>query len=197
MLMDSTDVHTIPAMLRTARLLLRSWNAADAPALAPVLAVNVAHLGPWIPAHVSTPVPPHELAERLAGFEADFAAGRAFRYALLTPDESRVLGEADLFPRSASGRVALPAADRVELGYWLDGAVTGQGLAMEAARALLEVAAALPGMRGAEIRCDQANEASATIPRRLGFHLARMEDELQIWWKPLERAEPVASPPRR
>jgi RimJ/RimL family protein N-acetyltransferase len=187
----------IPATLRTARLLLRSWNAADAPALAPVLAANVAHLSRWIPAHVSTPVPPHELAERLAGFEADFAAGRAFRYALLTPDESRVFGEADLFPRSAAGRVALPAADRVELGYWLDAAVTGRGLATEAARALLGVAAALPGMIDAEIRCDQANEPSATIPRRLGFHLASVEDELQIWRKPLERAEPVASPPRR
>jgi RimJ/RimL family protein N-acetyltransferase len=197
MLMDSTETHTIPAKLRTARLLLRSWNAADASALAPVLAVNVAHLGPWIPAHVSTPVPPHELAERLAGFEADFAAGRAFRYALLTPDESRILGEADLFPRSAVGRVALPDADRVELGYWLDAAVTRQGFATEAACALLEVAAALPGMRDAEIRCDQANEASATIPRRLGFYLASGEDRLQIWRKPLERSQSAASPSRR
>lgn len=175
----------IPATLRTARLLLRSWTAADAPALQPVLAANVAHLGPWIPPHVATPVPLAELAERLAGFAADFAAGRAYRYALLTADGSEVRGEADLFPRAATGRVPLPAADHVELGYWLDAAVTGQGLATEATRALLAVAATLPGMTHAEIRCAVANRPSAAVPQRLGFHLAGVDADLQVWRKPL------------
>ena len=176
----------IPVTLRTARMLLRSWNPADAPALAPVLAANVAHLGPWIPAHVATPAPLPTLAERLAGFAADFVAGRAFRYALLTADESQVLGEADLFPRAATGRVPLSAADHVELGYWLDAAVTGRGLATEATRALFRVAAALPGMSHVEIRCDRENAPSAAVPQRLGFHLASVEAELQIWRKSLE-----------
>lgn len=127
----------IPATLRTARMLLRPWDAADAPALQPVLAANVGHLSPWIPAHVATPAPLPALAERLAGFAADFAAGRAYRYALLTPDGAQLLGEADLFPRAAVGRVPLSAADHVELGYWLDAAATGRGLATEATRALL------------------------------------------------------------
>jgi len=176
----------IPVVLRTTRMLLRSWNPADAPALAPILAVNVAHLGPWIPAHVATPAPVSALAERLAGFAADFAAGRAFRYALLTLDESQVLGEADLFPRAATGRVPLGAADHVELGYWLDAAATGRGYATEATRALLDVAATLPGMSHVEIRCDRENGPSAALPQRLGFHLASVEAELQIWRKPLE-----------
>lgn len=175
----------VPTTLRTARLLLRPWAAADAAALQPVLEANVAHLGPWIPAHVATPAPLPELAERLAGFAADFAAGRAYRYALLAPDGSRVLGEADLFPRAAGGRVPLPAADRAELGYWLDAAATGQGLATEAARALLDVAATLPGLTHAEIRCGVDNGPSAAVPRRLGFHLAGVEEEAQVWRKPL------------
>ncbi len=90
---------SIPTSLRTARLLLRAWTAADAPAVLPILEANQAHLGPWIPAHVSAPVPLSRLAARLAGFADDFAAGRAFRYALLMPDGMRMLGEADLFPR--------------------------------------------------------------------------------------------------
>jgi RimJ/RimL family protein N-acetyltransferase len=175
----------IPATLRTARLLLRPWRAMDAAALRPVLEANIAHLGPWIPAHVATPVPLPTLAERLTGFADDFAAGRAYRYALLTPDEARILGEVDLFPRAAAGRVPLAAADHVELGYWLDAAVTGQGLATEAARALLDLAAALPGMTHVEIRCDVANAASAAVPQRLGFQLAAVEAGGQVWRKPL------------
>ena len=177
----------IPVVLQTDHLLMRPWRAADAAALEPVLAANVAHLTPWIPAHVATPLPAAALAERLEGFAADFAADRAYRYALLTPDGARVLGEADLFPRAATGRVPLAAADRVELGYWLDAAATGRGLATEATRALLDVAAALPAMRHAEIRCDTANAPSAAVPRRLGFELAAVEGETQVWRKPLAR----------
>ncbi len=178
----------VPESVRTARLLLRSWHPTDAAALAPVLEANVSHLGPWIPAHVATPLAPPALAERLAGFAADFAADRAYRFALMTPDGTQVLGEVDLFPRAASGRVALIAADRVELGYWLDTAATGRGFATEATRALLDVAATLPGLTHAEIRCDAANVPSAAVPQRLGFHLGRTEAGVQVWRRPFPSA---------
>lgn len=177
----------IPTTLRTARMLLRPWTAADAPALYPILVTNFAHLAPWIPAAVATPVPLPELADRLAGFADDFASGRAYRFAMLTPDSSDVFGEADLFPRAGMGRVPLSEADHVEVGYWLDAAATGQGLATEAAAALLAIAATLPGMTHAEIRCDVANTASAAIPRRLGFRLAAVEEDLQVWRLALTR----------
>ena len=176
----------IPNALRTSRLLLRPWRATDAAALLPVLEANIAHIGPWIPAHVATPVPLPELTARLAGFAEDFTAGRAFRFAMLTPDGKQVLGEADLFPRNSTGRVPLAAGDHVELGYWLDAAVTGQGLATEATRALFEVAAELPGMTRVEIHCDAAKERSAAIPRRLGFELAEVDAGDQVWQKSLE-----------
>ncbi|MHB1312466.1 MAG: GNAT family N-acetyltransferase [Gemmatimonadaceae bacterium] len=178
----------IPASLRTERLFLRAWSAADAAVLQPVLAANVAHLGPWIPARVSTPLPVPELALRLAGYDADFTGGRAFRYALLTHDATQLLGEVDLFPRAATGRVPLAEADHVELGYWLDAAVTGRGLATEAAHALFAVAETLPGMTHVDIRCDVANGASAAVPKRLGFRLAAVEGELQVWRKELRDA---------
>ena len=107
---------SVPGRIRTDRLLLRSWAAEDAPALLPLLEANRAHLGPWIPPHVAAPVPLDALASRLAGFAGDFAAGRAFRFALLTGKGGQLLGEADLFPRNATGRVPLADADCVELG---------------------------------------------------------------------------------
>lgn len=183
--MHGTDRTPPPATIRTARLLLRPWRASDAAALQPVLEANVDRLSPWIPAHVFTPAPLPALAERLEGFAADFAADRAYRWALLAPDESELLGEADLFPRASSGRVPLAVADRVELGYWLAATATGRGLATEATRALLDVAATMPGMLHAEIRCDVGNAPSAAVPQRLGFELAAVEDDTLVWRMPL------------
>ena len=150
---------------------MRPWRAEDAMALQPILEANWEHLGPWIPARVATPVPVPELARRLAGFGDDFATAREFRYGLFSPDEREVLGEAGLYPRSASARVPYAAADRVELGYWLRADLTGRGLVTEATRALMAIAVRMPRMVLAEIRCDARNAPSAAIPRRLGFVL--------------------------
>lgn len=178
----------VPPELRTARLLLRPWRVTDAPSLLPLLESNVAHLAPWIPAHVADPAPLPQLAERLAGYASDFESQRAYRYALLSRDDSRLLGEVDLFPRASSGRVPLADADRAELGYWLDASATGQGFVTEAVRALLDVAATLPQLMHAEIRCNAGNARSAAVPQRLGFHLAAMEQELEVWRKPFSHA---------
>jgi RimJ/RimL family protein N-acetyltransferase len=178
-------VRSLPETLHTPRMLMRPWRAEDATALAPILLANVAHLGPWIPSHVARPASVPALAERLAGFADDFAAGRGFRYALSTLDASRLLGEADLFPRTSERRVPLAQGDRVELGYWLDAAATGCGFATEAMHALVEIASTLPGIDRAEIRCDERNTRSAAVPARLGFTLDRVEDHLQVWSIPL------------
>ena len=167
----------LPAQLRTERLLLRRWRAEDAPALAPVLVANVAHLGGWIPRWVSEPAALPDLARRLAGFAGAFDADREWRFAILSLDEEAVLGEASLFPRSDAGRVALTAADRVEIGYWLRQDATGKGFATEVTLALLATASALLMLSRAEIRCDARNERSAAVPRRLGFQLAATIDE--------------------
>lgn len=165
-------MHPIPfpAELRTGRLHLRPWRIEYAPLLLPVLEANVEHLSEWIPAHVATPAPLHELVLRLMGFAEDFTAGRSWRYALFAPG-SGLVGEVSLFPRSPEGRAPFASADRLEIGYWLDRAATGKGYATEAARAMLELSLQVPGIRRVEIHCDPRNAASAAVPRRLGFRL--------------------------
>ena len=107
-----------------------------------------------------------------------------------------MLGEAGLYPRSATGRVPLSEATCIELGYWLRADLTGRGLVTEASRALIAVAQSLRGLTHMEIRCDSRNEPSAAIPKRLGFALtstlveppARAEEApilLQVWTSPL------------
>ncbi len=191
---------SVPTELRTARLLLRPWRADDAAELLPILEANRAHLGPWIPARVSTPVPEPELAERLAGFASEFQAGREWRYGMFARDGSRILGEVGLYPRSDTCRVAYEDATCVEVGYWLRADATGQGLVTEATEAMLAIAATLPRLSRAEIRCDARNAPSAAVPKRLGFALAWTIEQqpvngsgeivqLQVWTRPLAPAD--------
>lgn len=204
---DARDAHapvSVPPELCTARLLLRPWRADDATQLQPVLQANQAHLGPWIPARVADPATVPRLATRLAGFADDFVAARAWRYAIVSRTDAHLLGEVSLFPRTADARGPLATADRGEIGYWLRADATGQGLATEAVRAVLDVAAGLVNFTRAEIRCDARNAASSAIPRRLGFVLERTQaaagvrqsDEavaLEIWVLELDQ---LASPRR-
>lgn len=171
---------------------MRPWCAEDAAELLPVLEANIEHLRPWIPARVAEPVPEPALAQRLAGFAADFAADREWRFGMFSLGERQVLGEVGLFPRSVSGRVPLGEADRAELGYWLRADATGHGLVTEAAQAVLDVAATFPQFSHFEIRCDARNVRSVAVPRRLGFVLSMTIEEtapaaaapnvhLQVW----------------
>lgn len=168
---------SVPAELRTERLLLRRWRVEDAAALAPVLEANVGRLRGWIPARVAEPAEVAELERRLAVNVRRFDDDREWRYAVVLPESGAIVGEVSLFPRTEAARVALAEADRAEIGYWLDVGVTGRGLATEAARAMLDLARRLaadaPALRAVEIRCDARNAPSAAVPRRLGFRLAR------------------------
>jgi len=177
----------VPVDIRTARLLIRPWSAADAEQLLVVLEANRDHLARWIPARVAEPAPMPLLADRLERFAADFAADREWRYALVGSEDGRLLGEVSLFPRSAVGRVPYGDADRCEVGYWLRADATGRGLATEATQAMIDVASTLPTMSSVEIRCDPRNAASAAVPRRLGFALSATLDG------PASAAEPDES----
>jgi len=182
----------VPAEIRTERLCLRPWRSEDAEALHAILVANFEHLAPWIPPRVATPAIVPLLAERLSAFGAEFEADREWRFAMLTSDERTILGEVDLFPRSATSRVALPDADRAEIGYWIRADETGRGFVTEAVVAVVDVARRTGRFTHLEIRCDARNAPSAAVPRRLGFQLATTIPErptsphdpdvqLQIW----------------
>lgn len=174
-----------PNLLRTERLVLRPWRVTDAQALGPILDVNYAHLGPWIPARIATPATAPELEARLSRFADDFANANEWRYAMFMADDETLLGEISLFPRSPAGRVPYAEADRIEIGYWIRQDMTGKGFVTEAVHAVLGSVSGHPRFASAEIRCDSRNAPSNAIPARLGFALANTiadgDVALQIW----------------
>ncbi len=159
------------AEYETPRLRLRAWTPADAPALKAAVDASLDHLRPWLPWTTDEPTPLDGVAERLARFADDFAAGRWWGYGIhardAAPAGAPVLGGAGVHPPREDDQ---PPSVR-EVGYWLRAGATGRGYMTEAAGALVDAALAEPGVLAVEIRCDPANVASARVPARLGFAL--------------------------
>jgi RimJ/RimL family protein N-acetyltransferase len=154
-----------PGPIRTPRLLLRCWRRGDALLLKGAVDDSLPELQRWMPWAATEPSPLKSFQERIEKFRRAFAEGREWTYGVFDPDETRVLGGAGLHSRSEPGRL--------EIGYWIRSGETGKGLATEVAAALADRAFALHGVEAVEIRCDPRNDASAAVPRRLGFRHTR------------------------
>jgi ribosomal-protein-serine acetyltransferase len=69
-----------------------------------------------------------------------------------------------------AGSVTLSiSGHRGEIGYWLDGAYEGQGLATAAARALLDIGFGQRELERIELRTSALNISSRALATRLGF----------------------------
>ena len=147
--------------IQTPRLVLRCWQPADAPLLADAITASVEHLRPWMPWVHDEPEELEAKVQRLRGFRAKFDTDQDYVYAIFDPTESEVVGGTGLHPRV--GEAAL------EIGYWISARHAGRGYATEAAAALTRVAVEVNGVERMEIRCDPRNEASAAVPRKLGY----------------------------
>jgi len=171
-----------PERLAAGPLVLRRVAAGDAGPIAAAVAASLEHLRPWMP--WATPEAADLRTQLIRVAEADelWEGGTGFIYVMIARD-SRRNGPA---PRGSGGdpdgefvgTIGLhrrPADDAVEIGYWIASAKTRRGYATAAARALTPVALALSSIRRVEIHCDEANAASAAIPRKLGYRLDRVE----------------------
>ena len=146
-------------------VMIRSWDRLDAAGLARVIADNLDHLRPWMPWA-------HELPANRARIRA--STGAFLLEAVTKPDElvglfsgGEIVGGSGLHPRIGPGGF--------EIGYWVRKDFVRRGIATAAASALTDHAFTRPDIDRVEIRHDQANVASAGIPRRLGYALVGEE----------------------
>lgn len=151
---------TFPATVVTERLLLRPWQAADAPVMKAVIDANLAHLRAWMPWAMDEPTPVEALAARIETFAAAHAAGEDAVFGIFARDGATAIGGTGLHPRGT---------DFVEIGYWVGLTHARRGYATEATAALVQVAFERLEVEQVQIRCDPRNAPSAGIPRKLGF----------------------------
>jgi RimJ/RimL family protein N-acetyltransferase len=153
----------LPSNLETARLSLRAWDPSQTIAMKNAIDANLEHLRPWMPWAMNEPSPLGAIETRLIKFAAGFVTGPDWGYAIFQRGAEPMIGAIGVHARIG------PRA--LEIGYWIDGRLTRQGFATEAADAVTRMALSLPDIDRVEIRCDPANVASAGVPRRLGFRL--------------------------
>ncbi|MFD5084575.1 GNAT family N-acetyltransferase [Kitasatospora sp. NPDC058406] len=156
-----------PELLRPAGgITLHRRSPVHAPALNAAVRANLEHLRPWLEWAAEAPTPAQTAELAVAG-SAAWDAGTDFIYLVgLDAEPGRVIGSFGLHGRIGPGAL--------ELGYWLSADHLGRGIATTAAGAVTEAALALPGIGRIEIHCDEANTASAAVPRRLGYRLDRV-----------------------
>jgi len=158
-------VPSIPERFTTERLLVRSWEPADAPALRAAIDASLDQLREWLPWAVAEPTPVEELAIRLEGFGHRFRVGEEWAFGVFDLRSGDVLGGAGLHRREAP--------DALEIGYWLRADAVGRGLATEVVEALARIALGSGGRTRVEIRCDPRNARSVAVARRAGFRHLR------------------------
>ena len=171
-----------PDTIRFVRGVLTRVRAEKSAEFEAAVAANAEHLRPWVPCADD----PEGRHLRGGGADADWFAGVSYLYGLRQSVDGPMIGGAGLYRRVGDGGI--------EIGYWLDEAHTGSGLATAATRALTDAALALPDVAWVEIHTDEANLPSSAIPRRLGYRLDRVDEDearttaeigrIQVWVTP-------------
>jgi GrpB-like predicted nucleotidyltransferase (UPF0157 family)/RimJ/RimL family protein N-acetyltransferase len=149
----------LPELIEGDALTLRRWSVADAAALADAVTESVEHLRPWMRWMAQEPVSIAERRAMLAEREREWSEGGDVMLGVFL--DGGVVGGCGLHRRLGP--------NALELGYWIHRAFVRRGLGTEVARLLTASAFTLPAIERVEIHHDKANEASAGIPRRLGF----------------------------
>ena len=146
-----------PETLEYGPVTLRRWRRYDEEAAYLAVIESMDHLQPWMP--WAAGYSRENAAGFLAECERDWDCGDAYNYAITVG--GRVAGSCGLMARIDPGGL--------EIGYWVHRAYVRRGLATAAAAALANAALALPGVDHVEIVHDELNDASAAVPRKLGF----------------------------
>ncbi|NVD99387.1 GNAT family N-acetyltransferase [Massilia sp. BJB1822] len=161
--------------LHTPRLLLRKFAASDFDAF------RAYHCLPEVYRFLYNDPPEGEAMRacfetvRTAPFAAD---GDKLTLAVCRREDGAVVGEVLL-------KLGSTAALQGELGYLFNPAFHGQGLALEAARAMLDFGFAELGFHRIFARLDSLNTASARIAEKLGMqreaHLRQNDRHKGVW----------------
>jgi RimJ/RimL family protein N-acetyltransferase len=155
-----------PEQVDAGMLVLRRVRATDAGAIAAAVSASMEHLRPWMPWATPEAADPRTQRVRVAEADEMWAAGTDYIYSVFAAEEGVLVGAIGLHRRVGDGGI--------EIGYWIAERQTRRGFGTAAAEALNSVALGLPGVRRVEIHCDEANVASAAIPRKLGYRLDRV-----------------------
>ena len=152
--------------LETARLILRPWEDRDRPDLARIL--GDAEVRRFYPSPLD-----RAGSDALIDRTTDILSTRGFSLLCAELKQTgRCVGTIGLLPLSDALRAALPVAAEVEIGWQLDSAVWGQGLAPEGAASCLDHAFRTFGLPRVVAFTYEGNRPSRRVMEKLGMRAA-------------------------
>ncbi|MBH5335409.1 GNAT family N-acetyltransferase [Streptomyces pactum] len=151
----------VPTVTVAAGVRLRPLVPEDAGALCDAYVRNREHLRRWEPVRAARFHTPEGQADRIRDQLAQQAEGRLAAWVL--DDGERIVGTATL------NSIVLGPLRSASLGYWIDGGLTGRGLATAATLAVLGIADERLGLHRVEASTHVANTASQRVLAKCGF----------------------------
>jgi [ribosomal protein S5]-alanine N-acetyltransferase len=162
---------TAPQELRTSRLLLRSIERSDLPA---IVCLAGAHEVAATTANIPHPYAEDNAQSFLAHAEEEFRAGRSATFAVTISPPGEFCG--------VVGLAITPAHERAELGYWIGVPYWAQGFATEAASAV--IAFGFEALRLNRIHASHfaGNTASQRVLEKIGMrHEGPSRQHIMKW----------------
>lgn len=142
---------------------LQRYRGDETHRLLAAVSERVEHLGPWMP--WVSPDPSYDgIDEFVSRAMVCWTTGEAYSYWFSCEGSIDIVGAGGLHRQAAS-------PSTLEIGYWVHARFTRRGIARTAAAARTNAGLVVPGVDRVEIRCDEANVASAAVPRSLGYRL--------------------------
>lgn len=147
--------------IETERLVVRCYQPSDARLLMESVTESVEHLKPWMPWAHDEPLPFEQKLQGVRRFRGKFDMQEDYVYGIFNLEETKLIGGTGLHTRLGDRQL--------EIGYWIHKDFVNKGLVTESTAALVKVAFEVIHVHRVEIHCDPGNQASASIPRKLGF----------------------------
>ena len=164
----------IPTSILTARLRLRPYAPADAPAFFRLLDQHRARLRPAFPDRTDAVVELEDAVRTLAGFAQDWRRGRFYVLGIWQQHTGAYLGDICLMPKLAGD---------AEIGYYLAPEAEGQGYAREALAAVVRFGFEAVQARRLLIRCYDDNPRAHAVAEATGFRLLKTTPPpRRHWW---------------
>ena len=160
----TTASDRLPERVEAPRLVLRRWSHDEAPLLSTAVAESIDHLRPWMPWITFEPLTREERVQLIEGWTRDWEDGGDVVFGVFF--DGAVVGGAGLHRRSGPGTL--------DVGYWIHVDHTRLGFATELTAALTSTALTLDDIDVVHVQTDEANEASAAVPAKLGFTRERV-----------------------
>lgn len=159
---SNEKVRVRPAYrIQTDRLVVRCFEPTDAESLRRAVEGSAAHLRPWMPWAQGDPPTLDSELERVRRWRGRFDLGEDYVFGAFERGSGECIGGTGLHARAGEGGM--------NIGYWIRADRVRRGYATEIAAALTRVGFELLRLEFLEIECEPANEASAGVPRKLGY----------------------------